>query len=84
MAQSWYSPGQALLFAVVFASLDIAINVFGLAWNGRFFTFANIQHWFDFRYYSFTLNPIDFLAVAILRVCILLTPPHRCPPGSPT
>jgi hypothetical protein len=69
---SWYTPSQALWLAVGFACLDLAINVFGLAWNGKFFTFDNIAHWFDFRFYNFTLNPVDFLVVAILRICILL------------
>ncbi|KAI3418881.1 hypothetical protein GPALN_007979 [Globodera pallida] len=71
-SSSWYSPGQALGLACCFACLDILVNVLGLAWDGRFFTIDNIYHWFDFRYYNFTLNPVDFLAVAILRVCILL------------
>ncbi|KAH7726669.1 ATP-binding cassette sub-family B member 9 isoform 5 [Aphelenchoides avenae] len=72
MAASWYTPVQALSIAIAFAVLDIIVNIFGLAWDGEFFTFDNIRHWFDFRYYTFTLNPVDFLAVAILRVCILL------------
>lgn len=61
MAASWYTPVQALSIAIGFAVLDIVVNIFGLAWDGEFFTFDNIRHWFDFRYYSFTLNPVDFL-----------------------
>lgn len=60
---TWYSPNQALFFGILFTILDISINIFGLAWNGRFFTFNNIKHWFDFRYYHFTINPIDFLVI---------------------
>ena len=71
-AQAWYSPKQALCIAITFAVIDLSINTFGLAWNGKFFTFDNLQHWFDFSHYTFTNNPIDFLAVAILRICILL------------
>uniref|UniRef100_A0A915MBE7 Uncharacterized protein n=1 Tax=Meloidogyne javanica TaxID=6303 RepID=A0A915MBE7_MELJA len=70
--QAWYSPKQALCIALTFAIVDLLVNIFGLAWNGKFFTFDNLQHWFDFSHYTFTNNPIDFLAVAILRICILL------------
>jgi hypothetical protein len=69
---SWYTPRQALLLSLAFACLDLIVNIFGLAWNGNFFTFSNIAYWFDFSHYNFTLNPVDFLAVAILRVCILM------------
>jgi hypothetical protein len=71
-AQSWYSPKQALCIAITFAIIDLFINIFGLAWNGKFFTFDNLEHWFDFSHYKFTNNPIDFLAVSILRICILI------------
>ncbi|KAL7080242.1 hypothetical protein ACQ4LE_000370 [Meloidogyne hapla] len=70
--QAWYTPKQALCIALTFAIVDLLVNIFGLAWNGKFFTFDNLQHWFDFSHYAFTNNPIDFLAVAILRICILL------------
>uniref|UniRef100_A0A1I8BD31 CX domain-containing protein n=1 Tax=Meloidogyne hapla TaxID=6305 RepID=A0A1I8BD31_MELHA len=63
---------EALCIALTFAIVDLLVNIFGLAWNGKFFTFDNLQHWFDFSHYAFTNNPIDFLAVAILRICILL------------
>src|SRR5688572_16924311 len=69
---SWYTPGQALSLAVSFASLDLLVNVLGLAWNGNFFTLQSIVHWMDFAHYIFSLNPVDFLAVAILRICLLL------------
>ena len=53
-SSSWYTPGQALAIALTLALLDLTVNVFGLAWNGNFFTFANIAHWFDFRFYNFS------------------------------
>uniref|UniRef100_A0A915DYG5 Uncharacterized protein n=1 Tax=Ditylenchus dipsaci TaxID=166011 RepID=A0A915DYG5_9BILA len=60
-------------FSLVWAwSGGYSCECVGLAWDGKFFTIDNIQHWFDFRYYNFTINPVDFMAVAILRVCILL------------
>ncbi|WKX88018.1 hypothetical protein Q1695_007992 [Nippostrongylus brasiliensis] len=58
---SFYSGGQALGIAVFFAGLDVAVNMFGLAWNGQYFTTDNIKHWFDLSNYKFTTNPIDFL-----------------------
>lgn len=57
----WYTSLQALCFAITFSVIDILINLLGLAWDGKFFTIDNIRHWFDFRYYYFTINPIDFL-----------------------
>lgn len=61
---TWYSPTQALGIALSFACLDALLVVLGLAWDGRFFTFSNIVHWFDLHNYSFTRNPIDFLVSA--------------------
>ncbi|KAI6203581.1 ATP-binding cassette sub-family B member 9 [Aphelenchoides besseyi] len=72
MAGSWYSPTQAAGIAFAFAALDLMITILGLAWNGRFFTFDNIAHWFDFAHYYFTISPIDFLGITILRVSLLL------------
>ncbi|KAI1703534.1 ABC transporter transmembrane region domain-containing protein [Ditylenchus destructor] len=69
---AWYSPIQALLLSIVFVFIDIIVNIFGLAWDGKFFTVDNISHWFDFRYYNFTINPVDFMVVAIVRDCVLL------------
>ncbi|VDD92071.1 unnamed protein product [Enterobius vermicularis] len=71
MTVTWYSGSQALFIAVAFGTFDVLMNVFGLAWNGSTFTFANIQHWFDLKNYCFKQNPVDFLAVALIRVCIL-------------
>ncbi|CAD5209211.1 unnamed protein product [Bursaphelenchus xylophilus] len=68
----WYSPVQALGISICFAVLDVVICILGLAWDGKFFTFDNIVHWFDFQSYSFTRNPIDFLAVCVIRICLLL------------
>lgn len=58
---SFYTGNQALWIAVFFAGLDVAVNVFGLAWNGRYFTLDNLKHWFDLANYSFLVNPVDFL-----------------------
>nr|CDJ82259.1 unnamed protein product [Haemonchus contortus] len=69
---SFYTGGQALSFAVFFAGLDVGVNMFGLAWNGQYFTVDNIKHWFDLPNYKFTTNPVDFLAVALLRDCVLI------------
>ncbi|VDP14193.1 unnamed protein product [Heligmosomoides polygyrus] len=69
---SFYSGSQALSLALFFSGLDIAVNMFGLAWNGQYFTTDNIKHWFDLAHYKFTTNPIDFLGVAILRDCVLI------------
>jgi hypothetical protein len=59
---NFYTPTQALGIAISFSVVDVGANILGLAWNGRFFTFDNIAHWFDFQQYSFTMNPVDFLA----------------------
>ncbi|KAK6048817.1 hypothetical protein COOONC_13678 [Cooperia oncophora] len=32
---SFYSGSQALSLAVLFSGLDVAVNMFGLAWNGQ-------------------------------------------------
>lgn len=61
MASSWYSPKQAVGIALGFAILDILVNILGLAWNGEYFTFDNISHWFNLKEYSFKKNPVDFL-----------------------
>lgn len=61
MTVTWYSGSQALFIAVAFGTFDVLMNVFGLAWNGSTFTFANIQHWFDLKNYCFKQNPVDFL-----------------------
>lgn len=58
---NFYTPTQALGIAISFSFIDIGANILGLAWNGRFFTFDNIAHWFDFQKYNFTINPVDFL-----------------------
>ncbi|KHN76663.1 ATP-binding cassette sub-family B member 9 [Toxocara canis] len=68
----WYSGAQALFVAIGFATFDMLMNIFGLAWNGKFFTVDNIVHWFDLENYQFRKNPVDFLGVALVRVCILL------------
>uniref|UniRef100_A0A1I8AD46 ABC-type antigen peptide transporter n=1 Tax=Steinernema glaseri TaxID=37863 RepID=A0A1I8AD46_9BILA len=68
----WYSGTQALAIAIAFGLLDIGVNLLGLAWNGSFFTYQNIVHWFDLKDYDFCQNPVDFLAVAVIRVCILI------------
>ncbi|ULU13282.1 hypothetical protein L3Y34_016052 [Caenorhabditis briggsae] len=72
MTSSLYTGGQALFICLAFIGLDVLVNVFGLAWNGKYFTFANIAHWFDLANYSFLKNPVDFLAVALIRDSILL------------
>uniref|UniRef100_A0A0N5AY89 ABC-type antigen peptide transporter n=1 Tax=Syphacia muris TaxID=451379 RepID=A0A0N5AY89_9BILA len=72
MASTWYSSSQALFIAVAFGFLDTVMNIFGLAWNGESFTFTNIQRWFDLSNYHFKQNPVDFLAVAVIRLCILV------------
>ncbi|KAL6732530.1 hypothetical protein Aduo_003282 [Ancylostoma duodenale] len=69
---SFYSGGQALSIALFFAGIDVVVNIFGLAWNGQYFTVGNIKHWFDLPNYKFTTNPIDFLGVALLRECVLI------------
>ncbi|CAI4225841.1 unnamed protein product [Auanema sp. JU1783] len=69
---AFYSGGHALYIAVFFSVIDITVNIFGLAWNGKEFTVDNIKHWFDLANYSFLVNPVDFLGVAMLRDCILL------------
>ncbi|CAJ0573227.1 unnamed protein product, partial [Mesorhabditis spiculigera] len=68
----FYTGNQALTICFIFAVLDVAVNWFGLMWNGSHFTIDNIYHWFDLKDYKFTVNPVDFLAVAFLRDCILL------------
>ncbi|EFP02911.1 hypothetical protein GCK72_001996 [Caenorhabditis remanei] len=72
MTSSLYTGGQALFICLAFIGLDLLVNIFGLAWNGKYFTFANIAHWFDLENYSFLKNPVDFLAVALIRDSILL------------
>nr|pir hypothetical protein ZK484.2 - Caenorhabditis elegans [Caenorhabditis elegans] len=68
MSSSLYTGGQALFICLAFIGLDLLVNVFGLAWNGKYFTFDNIAHWFDLANYSFLKNP----AVALIRDSILL------------
>ncbi|PAV67723.1 hypothetical protein WR25_04234 [Diploscapter pachys] len=69
---SFYTGSQALFCAASFTVIDLAVNVFGLAWNGKYFTFDNIKHWFDLANYNFLMNPVDFLAVALFRDAILM------------
>lgn len=57
----WYSGAQALFVAVAFSIFDMLMNIFGLAWNGKFFTTDNIIHWLDLENYEFRKNPVDFL-----------------------
>ncbi|CAJ0961341.1 unnamed protein product, partial [Mesorhabditis belari] len=68
----FYSGRQALVICLIFVLLDFTVNWFGLMWNGKYFTIDNIYHWFNLHDYKFTVNPVDFLAVAFLRDCILL------------
>ncbi|VDK43399.1 unnamed protein product [Anisakis simplex] len=68
----WYTGTQALFIALAFATFDLLMNIFGLAWNGKDFTTDNIIHWFQLENYRFKQNPVDFLGVALLRFCILL------------
>uniref|UniRef100_A0A1I7X1W7 Vacuolar membrane protein n=1 Tax=Heterorhabditis bacteriophora TaxID=37862 RepID=A0A1I7X1W7_HETBA len=63
---SFYSGRQALLLAVAFSFLDVAVNMFGLAWNGKEFTIDNLRTWFDLSHYSFLVYPVDFLGVLVI------------------
>ncbi|CAB3406987.1 unnamed protein product [Caenorhabditis bovis] len=72
MGSSLYTGGQALFICVAFIVIDLAVNMLGLAWNGKYFTIDNIAHWFDLKAYDFRKNPVDFLAVALIRDSILL------------
>ncbi len=63
----YYSGTQALIISIIFTIVDIVFNIFGLALNGNYFTFQNVIHWMNLSSYDFRQNPIDFLAVAIIR-----------------
>uniref|UniRef100_A0A7E4UMG2 ABC-type antigen peptide transporter n=1 Tax=Panagrellus redivivus TaxID=6233 RepID=A0A7E4UMG2_PANRE len=85
-SSGWYSPWTAVGIATVFAMLDVFVVMMGLMWDGNFFTFDNVVHWFDLANYKFTENPVDFLLVAFLRVCLLFggaMAVYASPNGSP-
>uniref|UniRef100_A0A914UJ06 Uncharacterized protein n=1 Tax=Plectus sambesii TaxID=2011161 RepID=A0A914UJ06_9BILA len=70
-----YTGRAALLIAIFFCFLDITITIFGLAWDGKDFTFDNIGHWWNDFFspnYDFRTNPIDFLILALIRTTVLL------------
>uniref|UniRef100_A0A0K0FY22 ABC-type antigen peptide transporter n=1 Tax=Strongyloides venezuelensis TaxID=75913 RepID=A0A0K0FY22_STRVS len=71
MVTIFYSPNQVLVITCVFSIIDIFINLLGLTWNGNFFTLANLSHWFAWKNYDFTKNPVDFFFIGLLRILIL-------------
>ncbi|CEF68673.1 ATP-binding cassette sub-family B member 9 [Strongyloides ratti] len=71
MGTVFYSPKQALVITFVFSIIDIFINLLGLTWNGSFFTLGNLIHWFSWKNYDFTKNPVDFFFIGLIRILIL-------------
>ncbi|GMS98706.1 hypothetical protein PENTCL1PPCAC_20881 [Pristionchus entomophagus] len=72
MPAEWYTGGQALSLALFFSGIDFAVNMFGLAWNGKEFTMDNLKHWFELSKYDFFEFPTDFLLMALIRSCVLI------------
>ncbi|KAF8366443.1 haf-9 [Pristionchus pacificus] len=72
MPAEWYTGGQALSLAIFFSGIDFAVNMFGLAWNGKEFSMDNLRHWFELSKYDFFSFPTDFLLMALIRSVILI------------